>query len=506
MRHRVARERELANARTTDSREQPAYASTRKCVNISVAAGKRGARVFSAGTHNASALAAVATCRRALRLQLSLCTVPSCGDCSMCAAASARAHQVHSLTAQCRFRCAYLICADVAYLGIRHEVATALRQPYCACLHRRLAGESAVTKTPSDRALISLRDPDLTSGISIGRNAAPRWKTNCTAADADQPHVLYTNSSNQSRARSRSPVYSKQRDPIHNQQLLPHSHPAMSPAAAPLFIQFFCRSFTPSCKVAWQCDRSTLEYRMDGVAHSDAIGCFAPHHCPLVLEIMKCRIMASGTGLRSGVQVPTSSSPASYRVAHRIATRSRAASHVLPCQAARSQFIRAARPPAAHTNPYPRAMDATKSALRVLQLLPENKTCADCAAKNPQWATVSFGTFICLDCSGRHRGLGVHISFVRSVGMDRWKDWEVKRMQAGGNSKFVAYAKENALQGVDIAAKYTSHAAAIYAARLKALATGDPYIAPAPPKRSAAVPPALSSTATAVPMAPTGPP
>lgn len=30
---------------------------------------------------------------------------------------------------------------------------------------------------------------------------------------------------------------------------------------------------------------------------------------------------------------------------------------------------------------------------------------------------------------GKHRALGVHLSFVRSVGMDKWKDWEVARMK-----------------------------------------------------------------------------
>ena len=45
----------------------------------------------------------------------------------------------------------------------------------------------------------------------------------------------------------------------------------------------------------------------------------------------------------------------------------------------------------------------------------QNRECADCNSKTPRWASITFGTFVCLRCSGMHRQLQVHITKIKSV-------------------------------------------------------------------------------------------
>lgn len=79
------------------------------------------------------------------------------------------------------------------------------------------------------------------------------------------------------------------------------------------------------------------------------------------------------------------------------------------------------------------------SALKKLLALPENALCADCAlpgpGHRPTWASVSLGVFMCMRCAGVHRGLGVHVSQVRSCSLDMWHQDQVEFMAGcGGNA------------------------------------------------------------------------
>jgi len=49
---------------------------------------------------------------------------------------------------------------------------------------------------------------------------------------------------------------------------------------------------------------------------------------------------------------------------------------------------------------------------------PGNGECADCGAPEPDWASLNCGVLLCQHCAGAHRGLGTHVSRVRSVALD----------------------------------------------------------------------------------------
>ncbi|GMR43530.1 hypothetical protein PMAYCL1PPCAC_13725, partial [Pristionchus mayeri] len=78
---------------------------------------------------------------------------------------------------------------------------------------------------------------------------------------------------------------------------------------------------------------------------------------------------------------------------------------------------------------------ALEARVKQLLALDENKKCADCGTRSPRWASYSLGIFVCLQCAGFHRALGVHISRVKSCDLDRWNEDQVRAMEAVGNAR-----------------------------------------------------------------------
>ncbi|CAK4015969.1 UBA domain-containing 3 [Lecanosticta acicola] len=69
----------------------------------------------------------------------------------------------------------------------------------------------------------------------------------------------------------------------------------------------------------------------------------------------------------------------------------------------------------------------------LIRSVPGNDRCADCAAKNPGWASWNLGVFLCMRCAALHRKLGTHVSKVKSLSMDSWSTEQVDGMKKVGN-------------------------------------------------------------------------
>ncbi len=64
---------------------------------------------------------------------------------------------------------------------------------------------------------------------------------------------------------------------------------------------------------------------------------------------------------------------------------------------------------------------------------PENQQCFDCGKTPAQWASVNNAVYLCINCSGLHRGYGVNISYIRSITLDTWNENQMNLMKFGGN-------------------------------------------------------------------------
>ncbi|EME49879.1 hypothetical protein DOTSEDRAFT_68621 [Dothistroma septosporum NZE10] len=96
----------------------------------------------------------------------------------------------------------------------------------------------------------------------------------------------------------------------------------------------------------------------------------------------------------------------------------------------------------------PDKAEQNRATLKQLVKLEANKTCSDCKRnKHPRWASWNLGVFICIRCSGIHRGMGTHISRVKSVDLDSWTDEQMQSMIKWGNARANRYWEHKLAEG-----------------------------------------------------------
>ncbi|KAJ8368187.1 hypothetical protein SKAU_G00082150 [Synaphobranchus kaupii] len=90
-------------------------------------------------------------------------------------------------------------------------------------------------------------------------------------------------------------------------------------------------------------------------------------------------------------------------------------------------------PNSACPDPQPSPPIPQSAALGLALQGPGNQRCCDCGENDPRWASINLGITMCIECSGIHRSLGVHLSKVRSLTLDSWDPEQLKLLCILGN-------------------------------------------------------------------------
>ncbi|XP_076601035.1 arf-GAP with SH3 domain, ANK repeat and PH domain-containing protein 1a isoform X1 [Chaetodon auriga] len=80
--------------------------------------------------------------------------------------------------------------------------------------------------------------------------------------------------------------------------------------------------------------------------------------------------------------------------------------------------------------------ELTKSIIEEVLRLPGNNTCCDCEATDPRWISTNLGILTCIECSGIHREMGVHVSRIQSLELDKLGTSELLLARNVGNCSF----------------------------------------------------------------------
>lgn len=117
----------------------------------------------------------------------------------------------------------------------------------------------------------------------------------------------------------------------------------------------------------------------------------------------------------------------------------------------------------------------SEGALSVFQQRrPQDRRCADCGAEGPEWASISFGIYLCATCVEEHKRLGPSRSLVRQLNDGwGWTKSDLKYMTAGGNEAFLSCLEEYPeVKVLPAATRYSTRLAEYYRRHLDALCTG----------------------------------